>query len=96
MGRGLHRHVDGVVGIADARHLVVAAGDRIGAGREHGVDRIPAAAEQTALRPALVERNAERKHLAGADQACRPHDILRQNVIERADLIVFTPPPPVF
>ena len=92
----LHRHVDGVVGVADARHLVVAAGDGIRAGGEHGVDRIPAAAEQAGLRALPVERNAEREHLAGADQARRPHDVLRHDVIERADLIVFAPAPPVF
>jgi hypothetical protein len=59
------------------------------------VDRIPAAAEQAGLRALPVERNAEREHLAGADQARRPHDVLRHDVIERADLIVFAPAPPV-
>jgi hypothetical protein len=60
------------------------------------VDRIPAAAEQSGLRARSVERNAEREHLAGANQAHRPHDVLGQDVIERADLIVFAPAPPVF
>jgi hypothetical protein len=93
---GLHRHVDGVVGVADARHLVVAAGDRVCAGSQHGVDRIPAAAEQAGLRAAPIERNAKREHLAGADQARSPDDVLRHDVIERADLIIVAPAPPVF
>ena len=95
MRGALHRHVDGVVGVADARHLVLAAGDRVGAGRQHGVDRIPAAAEQAGLRAVAVERDAERKDLAGADQARRADDIFRRNVVERADLIVFAPAAPI-
>src|SRR5262249_35444223 len=39
--------------------------------------------------------NAERERLAGADQACRLDDILRRDVIERADVIVFAPATPV-
>ena len=95
MGRALHRQVDGVVGVADVRHLVLAAGDRIGAGRQHGVDRIPAPAEQAGLRAVAVERNSEREDLAGADQSGRPHDILRRDVVERADLIVLAPAAPI-
>ena len=96
MGGGLHRHIDGVVGVADARHFVLAAGDRVGAGRQHGVDRIPAAAEQAGLRAAAVERNAEREHLAGAYQAGGAHDVFGRDVIERADLVVFAPAAPIF
>ena len=40
------------------------------------VDRIEAAAEQAVLRAVAVERNAEREHLAGANEACRLDDIL--------------------
>ncbi len=50
MRRRLHRHVDGVVGVADAGHHVLLAGNRVRAGRKHGVDRIPAPAEQARLR----------------------------------------------
>ncbi len=96
VGGGLHRHIDGVVGVADAGDLIVATGDRVGAGGEHGVDRIPAAAEQAGLRTTAVERNAEREHLAGPDQAGGAHDIFRCDVIERADLVVLAPAAPIF
>ena len=72
MGGALHRHVDGIVGVTDAGHLVLAACDSVGAGGEHGVDRIPASAEQAGLRAVAVERNTEREHLPGADQAGGP------------------------
>src|SRR5205085_51528 len=64
-------------------------GDGIGAGGEHLMDRIEAAAEQTGLRPIGVERNAERKYLAGANKARSFDNILRRDVVERADLVVF-------
>jgi hypothetical protein len=95
VGRGLHRHVDGIVGVAQLQHLVVAPGDRIGAGRQHGVDRIPAAAEQAGLRAATIERDAEREDLAGADQSRRADDFLRRDMVERADLIVLAPAAPI-
>jgi hypothetical protein len=95
MGGSLHRHVDGIVGVADAGILVVATGNRVGTGGQHGVDRIPAPAEQAGLRAVAIERNAEREHLAGADQARGPHNVLSRNVIERADLIVVAPPAPI-
>jgi len=91
----LHRHVDGVVGITDARNLVIAPGGGVGAGRQHGMDRIPAAAEQTGLRAAAVERNAERENLAGPDQAGGAHDVFGRDVIERADLVVLAPAAPI-
>ena len=96
MRRRLHRHVDGVVGVADARHHVLPAGDRVGAGRQHGVDRVPASAEQTGLRAGAVERNAKREHLAGAHEPRRVDDIVQADVIERADLVVLAPAAPVF
>src|SRR5262249_50519336 len=49
MGRALHRHVDGVIGVADIWDHVLAARHRVGACRQHGVDRVPAAAEQAGL-----------------------------------------------
>ena len=95
MRRALHREINGVVGVTDVRHFLVAAGDRVGAGREHGVDRIPAITEQTGLRAVAVERNAERKDLADADQAGGADDVFGLDVIERADLVVFAPTSPV-
>ena len=95
VGRGLHRHVDGVVGVAQLQHLVVVPGDRIGASRQHGVDRIPAAAEQAGLRATAVERDAEREDLAGADQSRRADDVLWRDMVERADLIVLAPTTPI-
>jgi hypothetical protein len=38
-----------------------------------------------------VERHAERKDFAGADQCCRPDDVLGHHVIERADPVVLAP-----
>src|SRR5207248_11686123 len=58
VGRGLHRHVDGIVGV---EQLALPTGGRIGSGRQHGVDRVPASAEQAGLRTVAVERNAERE-----------------------------------
>src|ERR1700722_5580309 len=53
------------------------------------------AAEQPVLGAAGIERNAERKHLAGADETCRLNDVLRRDLIERSDVIVFAPAAPV-
>ena len=94
MGGALHAQHQRVVGIADAVP-VLPAGDGVGAGRQHLVDRIEAAAEQAVLRAVGVERNAERKHLAGADQARRLDDVLRRDLVERSDVIVFAPAAPV-
>src|SRR6185312_1063517 len=61
----------------------------------HLVDRVEAAAEQAGLRPGLVERDAEREHLAGADQARRLDDVLRRDVVQGADLVLLAPAAPV-
>ena len=94
MRGALHAQHQRVVGVADLVP-VLPLGDRVGAGRQHLVDRIEAAAEQAVLRPVGVERNAEREDLAGADQACRLDDVLRRDLIERADLVVLAPAAPV-
>src|SRR5579864_5801066 len=94
VGGALHAQHQRVVGIADAVP-VLAAGDGVGAGRQHLVDRIEAAAEQAVLRAVGVERNAERENLAGANEACRLDDILRRDVVERSDVIVLAPAAPV-
>ncbi len=94
MGGALHAQHQRVVGVTDLVPVLL-AGNRIGAGRQHLVDRIEAAAEQAVLRAFAVERNAEREHLAGADQARRLDDVLRGDVVERADLVVLAPAAPV-
>src|SRR5262249_21718698 len=82
------------VRVADVGKGVLAARNRIGACRQHGVDRIPASA-QARLRPLIVERNAQREHLAGLDQGRGLDDVLGPYVVERADLVVLAPTAPV-
>ena len=94
MRGALHAQHQRVVGVAKLVP-VLPAGDGVGAGGQHLVDRIEAAAEQAGLRPGAVERNAEREHLAAADQACRLDDVFRRDVVEGADVVVFAPAPPV-
>ena len=76
MRRALHAQHQGVVGVAQLVPVLL-AGERVGAGGEHLVDRIEAPAEQAALRTGAVERNAERERLAGLDQLAGLHDVLR-------------------
>ncbi len=94
VGGALDAKHERIVGVADLVP-VLPLGDRIGAGRQHLVDRIEAAAEQAVLRAIGIERNAKREDLAGADETCRPDDILRRHVIERADLVFLAPAAPV-
>ncbi len=94
MRGALHTKDERVVGVANLVPVLL-AGDCIGAGGQHLVDGIEAAAEQTVLRPVAVERDAERENLAGADQACGLDDILGPHVVERADLVIFPPAAPV-
>src|SRR5499427_857377 len=90
----LHAQVQRVVGVADLVP-VLSAGDGVGAGRQHLMDRIEASSKQARLRAVAVERDAEREHLAGADQTSRLDDILRPDLVERADLVVLAPAPPI-
>src|SRR5215831_1439597 len=76
MRGALHAQHQRIVGIADFVP-VLPARDRVGAGGEHLMDRIKAAAEQSGLRAVAVERNAERKNLAGANEACGFDNVLR-------------------
>ena len=94
VGGALHAQHQRVVGVADLVPVLL-AGDGVGAGRKHLVDRIEAAAEQPGLRAFAVERDAEREHLAGADQAGGPDDVFGRDVVERADLVVLAPAAPV-
>ena len=97
MGRRLDGHVQRVVGIAQvaAWTLVEPAGDGVGAGGEHGVDRVPAAAEQAALRPAGIERDPEGEHPAVPDQPGGGDDVLGADMVQRADLVVLAPAAPI-
>ncbi|MFZ0777218.1 MAG: hypothetical protein WAM74_12080, partial [Xanthobacteraceae bacterium] len=81
-------------GIADLVP-VLPFGHGIGAGRQHLVDRVEAAAKQPVLRTVAIERDAERENLAGTNEACRFDDIFRPDLVERADVIVLAPTPPV-
>ena len=94
----LERHGHHVVGGADAA-LVEHAGIGIGAGADHGVNRIGAAHGRIialgALRTGMVEIERERDHLALAHQARRRDDVLGLGVVERADLVVRAPLAPV-
>src|SRR5204863_2466042 len=83
-----------VVGVADLVP-VLPSGDRVGAGRQHLVDRIEASAEQAGLRSVAVEWDAEREHLAAANETGGGDDILGTHVVERADLVVLAPAPPI-
>src|SRR5262249_60255674 len=65
VGRSLYAQIERVVGIADLVP-VLASGNGIGAGRQHLMNRIETPAEQPGLRTVAVDRDAERKHLAGA------------------------------
>jgi len=94
VGCALHAQVQGVVGITDLVP-VLPAGDGVGPGGEHLMDRVEAAAEQAGLWAIAVERNAEREHLAGMDQLAGRDDVFRRHVIERADLVFLAPAAPV-
>src|SRR5262249_37565410 len=94
MGRALDAQVERVVGVADLVP-VLPARDRVGSGRQHLVDGIEAAAKKAGLRAAAVERDAEREYLAGQDQLGGVRDLRRGDMIERADVVVLPPPPPI-
>jgi len=93
MRGALHAEVQRVVGIADLVPVLL-AGDRVGAGRQHLVDRVEAA-RTGRLRALAIERDSEREHLAGLDELRRVRDVLRRDVIERADVVVLAPAAPV-
>src|SRR5262249_45431419 len=94
MRRALDAQVQRVVRISDLVP-VLPAGDGVGPGREHLMDRVVASSEQAGLRPVAGEGDSECEFLAGADEACGPDDVLGRHVVERADLVVLAPAPPV-
>jgi hypothetical protein len=49
-----------------------------------------------ALRPAMVERKRKRNHFTLLHEARRRDDVFRPRVVERADLVVRAPAPPIF
>src|SRR6185312_6255023 len=95
----LQRHGHHIVGGADAA-LVEHARIGVGAGAQHGVDRVGAAHARVfalgALRPGMVVIERERDHLAFFDQAGGGDDVFGAGVIEGADLVVGAPFAPVF
>ena len=94
MRRALHAQHDGVVGITQVVP-VLPPGGGVGAGGQHLVNRVEAAAEQAVLRTLGIERHAQREHLAGSDQLGGVDDVLRRDVIERADMVFLAPAAPV-
>src|SRR5205085_8955247 len=67
---------------------------RVAAVAEHRVDRIEAL-PRAALRPFAIERDAEREHFPRGREATRGGDALRRDVVQRPDLVVRAPLPPV-
>ena len=59
------------------------------------MDWVEAVAPQAALRAGAVKVKAQREHLAFAHQARGVDDVLRGDVVERADLIIGAPLAPV-
>ena len=94
----LQRHRHHVVGGADAA-LVEHARIGVGAGADHGVDRIGPAHRRVfalgALRAGVIEVEGERDYLALLDQLHGVENVLRRREVERPDLVVRTPFPPV-
>ena len=94
LGPALQRQRDHVVGIAKlslvlvARHSVCPSGG-------HGVDRVEAVAPKAALRTLVIEIERQREDLALSDQPGGGDDVLGGDEIQRTDLIVRTPTPPV-
>src|SRR6476660_1403022 len=95
MSGALHAQGQSIVGITDLVPVLL-AGNGIGAGGQHLVDRIEASTEQASLWTGTIEWNAKGKYLAGADQARRLNNVLGGNVIEGADLVFLAPASPVF
>ena len=91
----LQRQRHHVVGVAQAA-LVLIAGDGVGAGGQHGVNRIEAVAPEAFLRAEFVEVKSERKRLAAFDQLAGVDDVFGLDVVERAGFVVRAPFAPVF
>jgi len=90
MGRRLKAHDHGVVAARDgprAEDLLVDL--------HHGVQRVDPAGDHPGLHAVLFERQRERDAAAGADAGRRRADHLVGDQVQRADLVLRAPPPPV-
>src|SRR5437870_5546545 len=94
----LERHGHHVISGPDAA-FVEHTGIGIGAGADHGMDRIGAPHRRIiafgALRASVVEVKRKRDDLAFAHEPCRGDDVFRTRIVERADLVVRPPLAPV-
>ena len=94
----LERHGHHVVSGPDAA-FVEHTGIGIGAGADHGMDRIGAPHRRVialgALRTGVVEVERKRDDLAFTHESCRGDDVLRMRIVERAYLVVRPPLAPV-
>ena len=97
--RLIRTHGENFLHVSEVAALVEHAGIGVGAGSQHGVDRIGAAHRRIralgALRTGVVEVERERNHLALLHQPRGGDDVLRRREIERANFIVGTPFAPV-
>jgi hypothetical protein len=98
LGAALQGHCHHVVGGANAA-LVEHARIRVGAGAQHGMNRISSPhrgiVALRALRAGVVEVERQRDHLALADQLRGRDDVLGRGVIKRPDFVVGAPFAPV-
>src|SRR5207302_345024 len=96
LGHALQRHDDPVVGAAVALHLgdVGRRPGPVAAVAEHRVNRVEALAGAALGSPAL-QRNAEREDLAGGGEAAGSGYRVGRDVVQRAELVVRSPPTPV-
>src|SRR5262249_1897132 len=85
-------------GGADAA-LVEHTGIGVGAGADHGMDRVGAPHCRIialgALRTGMVEVKSKRNDLAFAHEPCCRDDVFRTGIVERTDLVVRPPLAPV-
>src|SRR5262249_30677406 len=94
----LERHGHHIIGGADAA-LVEHTGIGIGAGADHGMDRIGAPHCRVialgALRTGVVEVERKRDDLAFAHELCCGDDVFWARIVERTDFVVRSPLTPV-
>src|SRR5215510_10053272 len=95
-----------VLRVLDAEHVEPVGIDQLGVVAVVGLVLVKNVPERVPVGGALdaqvervvgvaVERNAEREHLSGADEARRLDDVLGLDVVERADLVVLAPAAPI-
>src|SRR5262245_772479 len=74
--------------------MILGASDYVRTVLHHEVNGVEAA-ERSSLRTFVVERNRQGNDFSLLDQFCRVDHFLRGDVIERAELVVRSPFPPV-